>query len=139
MTQPRPKARTHARRVAELYLVALLKRPWLLTALLVSIAGLQFAQLVGPLYLKQLFNIVASSTPSPETATTLMSILGALAVIYVGEWAMRRISTFTIIFMESRAMAELSETAFGYLMGHSQHFFSSQFTGSLTRRVRKFS
>uniref|UniRef100_UPI0019D3B717 hypothetical protein n=1 Tax=Brachyspira hyodysenteriae TaxID=159 RepID=UPI0019D3B717 len=36
-------------------------------------------------------------------------------------------------------MQRLSEEAFGYLIGHSHNFFISNFAGSLTHRVTRYS
>lgn len=99
--------------------------------------GLQLTQLAAPLFLRQLFNTIAQATPSLEIVSSLIHVLGFLALMYVLEWVARRIGNFAIMMMETRVMADLSTQAFEYLMAHSQQFFANQFTGTLTRRVRK--
>lgn len=45
----------------------------------------------------------------------------------------------SIMRIEARVMADLSDSAFSYLMGHSHDFFISNFAGTLTRRVTRYS
>jgi ATP-binding cassette, subfamily B, bacterial len=136
--EPQEKRRASNASVARWYLQALLKRPWLLLILLVSTFALQAAVLAGPLFLKQLFNIISSQAPNPALEHQLVTIVFILAAIYAAEWASRRIGNIALQYLELNAMATLTLTAFEYLLAHSQHFFSNQFTGTLTRRVRKF-
>ncbi len=126
------------RSVLSVYNKALSKHPWLLTAVVVSSIALQICQLASPLFLKQLFNTIALGDRSALVVASLMGVLGFLALTYAGEWVSRRAGNFAIMIMETRIMADLSRLSFEYLMAHSQQFFSSQFTGTLTRRVRKF-
>ncbi len=132
------KARASSKAVARVYLKALSKRPWLVLLLLLGAIGLQVAELTAPLYLKDLFNTIAGNTPTPAVVEILMALLVSLTLVYLAGWTSRRITTATIVVLESRTMADLTISSFEYLIGHSQHFFSSQFTGTLTRRVKKF-
>ncbi len=127
------------RSVARIYTKALGKHPALLSVVIIGGLVLQASQLIAPLYLKQLFDAVANQEPTTTVVQGLMVLLVILAAIYLGEWLSRRISNFAIMHLETRIMADLSTDAFQYLMAHSQQFFSGQFTGTLTRRVRKFS
>ncbi len=131
-------ARAKNRSIAKIFFAALLKRPWLFALLIVSTITMQAAMLSAPLFLKQLFNTIATHAPSEALAASLEMIVFSLALVYAGEWVSRRIGNLAIQNLELKAMARLTLDSFSYLMGHSQHFFSSQFTGTLTRRVRKF-
>ena len=119
------------------YTKALRKHLVLVAIVVLASIGLQLTQLAAPLFLRQLFNTIAQATPSPEIVSSLIHVLGFLALMYVLEWVARRIGNFAIMMMETRVMADLSTQAFEYLMAHSQQFFANQFTGTLTRRVRK--
>ena len=132
------KARASSKAVARVYLKALSKRPWLVLLLLLGAVGLQITALAAPLYLKDLFNAIAGNSPTPAVVEILMALLVSLTLVYLAGWTSRRITTATIVVLESRTMADLTISSFEYLIGHSQHFFSSQFTGTLTRRVKKF-
>ena len=132
------KPRASSKSVARVYLKALAKRPWLFAILVLGAIALQVAELTAPLYLRQLFNAISANNPTPEVVNMLMGLLATLALVYLAGWTSRRITTATIVVLESRTMADLTVSSFEYLMGHSQHFFSSQFTGTLTRKVKKF-
>ena len=96
------------------------------------------ADLASPLYLKQFFNIMTLGKPSASSAHQLILILVFVGIFYFLDWAGNRITYFTITFLESKVMARLYELTFGYMIDHSYRFFSSQFSGTLTRRVSKF-
>ena len=53
-------------------------------------------------------------------------------------WIGQRIQMVSIMHTEARVMADLSNQAFRYLLGHSHDFFVSNFAGSLTRRVNRY-
>lgn len=125
------------RSVMTVYTKALRKHLVLVAIVVLASIGLQLTQLAAPLFLRQLFNTIAQATPSLEIVSSLIHVLGFLALMYVLEWVARRIGNFAIMMMETRVMADLSTQAFEYLMAHSQQFFANQFTGTLTRRVRK--
>lgn len=119
------------------YTRALKKRWWLFALLLITATGVQAAQLLAPVYLRRIFNILAEG-PGPSTLSVLIGILVALAIVYFAEWLFRRINTLLLVILESRIIANLFSVAFDNLIAHSQHFFGNQFTGTLTRRVSKF-
>lgn len=112
--------------------------PWLFSAVVLGTIGIQAASLAAPLYLRTFFNLLASKTPSAQIAGELLSLLVIIAFVLFFEWIARRTFTFSIVRLEAMAMADLYSTAFDYLIGHSYHFFISQFAGTLTRRVSKF-
>lgn len=106
--------------------------------IVVALIVLQVANLIAPLYLRQLFNTLAANNPSD---TTLHALFASLLVV-VSMWALdmvaRRIQDFSNMYMEARVMSDLYDSAFGYLVRHSYNFFISRFAGSLTHRVTKF-
>lgn len=112
-----------------------------LTLGLVLVSGLliQLGMLAAPLYLRQFFNLLASNTPGSQTESELVSILLIVAGIWLFEWAARRLQEWSVMYFETHIMRDLSEAAFGYLLNHSYNFFVSNFAGSLTHKVSKFS
>jgi ATP-binding cassette subfamily B protein len=120
------------------YIRESLRYPWLLTGTVIGVLGVQAADLISPLYLKQFFNILGGMMPGGKAAGELLAVLFVIAVISLGRWLFLRIQTFSIVHIESRVMAGLYSKSFLYLIRHSYHFFISQFTGTLTRRVSKF-
>ncbi len=54
-------------------------------------------------------------------------------------WIAYRISATGTQEMSSRVMAEIEQSSFRYLIGHSYQFFTNTFTGSLARRISRLS
>lgn len=98
----------------------------------------QVGTLIAPLYMRRFFNLIAQSTPSEEIAAQLVLILFVVVGWWLLEWAGRRTQEFGLGRLESRAMADLLNSSFSYLLGHSHNFFTSRFAGSLTHRLTKF-
>ena len=100
--------------------------------------GVQATDLAAPLYLKQLYNIVAAHVPDQATVDHLFGLIGIVAVLWLANWIASRIQHFSNIYIEARVMSDLSQRAFSYLIDHSYNFFISRFSGSLTHKVNKF-
>lgn len=112
--------------------------PWLL---FISIAGSGSVQILGviqPLYLKNLVNILAGPTRTGSVAGQAFHILSIIAILYVLQWASRRVMALGMVHLEADVMFDMNERSFAYLMRHSSSFFSNQFSGTLTRRVNKY-
>jgi len=104
----------------------------------IGAVGIQVTALISPLYLKQFFNLlVAGSAISGAVHAMIVTIIiiGAISVL---SWIFRRMQMYGIINFESRAMTDLYASAFDHLIQHSYQFFSSHFSGTLTRRVSKY-
>jgi len=123
--------------VFRIYFRHVRKYPFLLGLLFLGVVGIQVAELAGPWYLRQFFNLLASNTPQSGTVPELLNIVMVIAAIYLASWALRRIQEWVTIFLESSVMRDLFSSTFEYLIGHSYSFFTSRFSGSLTHRVSK--
>lgn len=130
--------KTNAKAVLSAYIPELLKQPVSLAFVIIGMIGLQLAELAAPLFLKQLFDTLAAGEPNDTVVASLFMTIGMIAAVYFASWTARRVFIFSLVRLEIHAMSRLYNRAFGYLIGHSQQFFSSQFTGTLTRRVGKF-
>jgi ABC-type bacteriocin/lantibiotic exporter with double-glycine peptidase domain len=113
--------------------------PWLLVSIVVTTILVQVSELVAPLYLRRLFNVIASGSPSPETAALLFQLVAIIGGIALFVWALRRAFGFGLMYFELCIMRDLLDSAFSGLLRHSYHFFISRFAGSLTHKVNKFS
>ncbi len=115
-------------------------RKYSISLILVALSaiGIQIADLAGPWYLRQFFNLLAENAPDSALVAKLLNFVAIIATIYLASWAIRRVQEFSTIFLESRVMTDLYSSTFEYLMGHSYNFFISRFAGSLTHRVSKF-
>lgn len=138
MPEETPKLKPKAKEVFREYIREAARFPWLLSASFLAAILAQVASLASPLYMKQLFNIIAAGHPSSATESQLFALVAIIAGISVIGWAAQRAQTYSIVYLEANAMAHLYARAFDYLMRHSYQFFVSRFTGTLTRRVGRF-
>ncbi len=87
-----------------------------------------------PILYKDLLNqLVGGDTVTPYNTVTM--ILLALII----QWTGWRTATFADSFFVSRLTADLYNSCFRYIHGHSYNYFNSNFTGSLVRRVNRYS
>lgn len=124
--------------VLRAYSIASLKYPWALVISILATIGMQTAAVTSPVYLKQFINTISMGA-SPELIATLFGILVIYAGIGVANWVARRIQVAAVQHLEARAMADLANDAFSSLLKHGHDFFISNFTGTLTRRVTRYS
>ncbi|MBY0293915.1 ABC transporter ATP-binding protein/permease [Patescibacteria group bacterium] len=134
-----PKKMASAGRVFRMYWGHAKAHPIAISFVIIAALTLQAATLAGPLYLRKIFNILALPTHSQEAVAALIPLIGLVGAMYMLEWASRRLQTISMVVAESKIMAKLFDTSFVYLLGHSYNFFSSNFSGSLTHKVSKFS
>ncbi len=120
------------------YAKAAAKYPWLLAGLLTGSLAIEMASVVSPLYIKQLIDAVAGGEPSEVITSALSSILAIYAGIQLARWAFGRLQAASLVFLETKVTSDLYERAYSYLIGHSHHFFTSNFAGSLQRRVSRY-
>lgn len=133
-----PKRIVRPRLIFSTYSAEILKFPWLFSLVVLGLLTLQISELIAPLYFKQFFNTLALGPGAPNVAHELLLTLAIIAAFSILSWAARRVQTFSMQYLESSVMATLYDRAFQYLIGHSYNFFTSQFSGTLTRRVSKF-
>lgn len=103
-----------------------------------SLVVVQAATLLAPLYLRNLFNTLATGSPTAATIHALIATLGVVVLMWALDMVARRVQDFSNMYMEARVMEDLYASAFSYLIRHSHNFFISRFAGSLTHRVTKF-
>jgi ATP-binding cassette subfamily B protein len=115
------------------------KYPWLFAALVAASIASQAAGLIVPLYLRQFINLLAASSPSATIVHSLLLVLGIYGLFGLGNWFARQVLFWSNSRLDADAMADLENEAFDYLIGHSYEFFTSNFAGTLTRRVNRYS
>lgn len=90
----------------------------------------------APYVFKQIFDLVGVGDPSltPSIIKLVYLVVGVSVISWLG-W---RVATFLINFLQPRIMTDLLNTCFEYLQNHSYNFFTSNFAGSLVRKVNRF-
>ncbi|MDO8548518.1 MAG: ABC transporter ATP-binding protein [bacterium] len=114
------------------------KHPVLLGWVIFAGIAMQVVSLLAPWFMRQFFNILALQQPDAVAVAALLSTLGIIASLWVADRAFRRVEDQANVYLQSRIMAELYENTFDYLLGHSYNFFASNFAGSLTHKVSRF-
>ncbi|MCX6820250.1 MAG: ABC transporter ATP-binding protein [Candidatus Adlerbacteria bacterium] len=104
-----------------------------------SIVVIQICSIIGPLFLRQFINIISLGSVSPDIIHQASMALVGFASMLVVIWIAWRVEMYAGTQTCARIMADLSKEAFAYLMRHSYQFFTSSFSGALTRRVGRYS
>lgn len=125
------------RDIFRLYRDASRPYPLLFALTIAGTVGVQLCSILAPIYLSRFFDTLAAPV-SADGYGRLLSTLSIVAVIYLAQWVLRRLFSFSLMFFEIRVMDQLYRRAFSYLIGHSATFFANQFSGTLTRRVSKY-
>ena len=101
-------------------------------------ASVHIVETIVPLYYKKFFDVLASaSTPTESVVQQLFFLIAVIAGLYGIVWLFRRVSQFSITYLQPHVKADLIRTSFAYLEHHSYRFFSNNFAGSLVRRVNR--
>ncbi len=124
--------------VLRAYGAVALAYPWLLSATIIATITIVAGDIVAPLYLKKFINVLADGNTAPSVFNSIVWILAMYALVTLVAWMGQRVRMLTIGRLEARAMADLYDESFTYLVGHSHEFFISNFTGTLTRRVTRY-
>ncbi|MBI4599093.1 ABC transporter ATP-binding protein [Candidatus Uhrbacteria bacterium] len=96
--------------------------------------------ILNPWLYKRLFDTMAEAEgPSEAVASVMQGVLLTILCIHAGRWFAYRILARINNYLQPRIMADLEQTAFAYLLGHSYRFFANSFAGSLVRKVRRLS
>ena len=110
--------------------------------LLVMVASLAIAtaiEVIVPFYYKELFDgLTRAGEPRAAHVAELTRIIFLIFGLWGTVWLFHRIARFLNTHFQPAVMADLSETAFGYLQHHAYGFFINRFVGSIVRRVNRF-
>jgi len=89
--------------------------------------------IIVPLYYKNFFDALGINAPEKR----LVEILVLIMLLGFARWVSNRIGAFLNNFFQSRVMADLRQSSFRYLVGHSYSFFADNFGGSLVQGVNR--
>ncbi|MSR85007.1 ABC transporter ATP-binding protein [Candidatus Uhrbacteria bacterium] len=110
--------------------------------LILSIASAEAVGVITPWLYKRLLDGLAVAQQTADK-TPFLPNLGTMLILAIGVhalgWFLWRASGFLTTCIQPRVIEGLHETAFRNILGHSAHFFTDTFTGSLVRQVRDFS
>ncbi len=113
--------------------------PFLLTTIVVGASLVQVANLMAPLYLRRLFNILVTNNRDSASVQALVAVLLVVVSMWSLDWIAKRLQGFSILYLQTKIMTLLQTEALTYTLGHSNNFFISNFAGSLTHKIKQFS
>jgi ATP-binding cassette subfamily B protein len=134
-----PKKNYKAGPVIKAYTEATRHYPWLFFGVLIGALLIEAAGIIAPLYLSRFITLLAAKDVTAEVAHASLGLLAIVGVVYFIGWIGQRVRYRTISLLEIRVMSDLANQAFDYLIRHSHNFFISNFAGTLTRRVNRYS
>ncbi|MDO8559974.1 MAG: ABC transporter ATP-binding protein [bacterium] len=109
----------------------------LVTVMVIALVMAVVLETIIPLSYKRFFDVLADGNLQPSTAGLLISILLNILWLNIVAWGLWRVAVFGNNFFQPRVMADLANSCFAYLHGHSYGFFVSRFVGSLVRKVNR--
>ena len=130
--------KTNSLQTIKFYYRQALRYRWVALMMLLSSAISSAMGVIIPLYFKDLFNLIASSTDKNIASITAFHLLLVIASLSLIQWALWRVNNFSANYFESKSLADLSNQCFSYLHLHSSSFFNNNFVGSLVKRVNWF-
>ncbi|MBX4204576.1 MAG: ABC transporter ATP-binding protein/permease [Candidatus Doudnabacteria bacterium] len=102
--------------------------------MLFSMVTTSATDLYVPLLYKKLFNLLTS----PESVALALGVVWMVLAVKFINWFGWRAGSRALNFWQPKVMADLVNSSFEYLQGHSYNFFTNRFAGSLVRTVNRF-
>ncbi len=96
------------------------------------------ADIVAPLFYREIIDTVSGGAPRAEVAGEVMRLMGLLAGLIAFYMTVFRLADFSIVRFEAHVIRRLSNYSFAQLMRHSRSFFADNFSGSLVAKTRRF-
>src|SRR3989344_135676 len=135
-----PKRDVRIMPVLSAYARATSRYPSRLTLAVAGVVLAQAGMVIAPLYLSRFIDTLShTGAASDAVVRGLMWTLAFFASAVLVAWVGRRMQSFASQRLESQVMADLGNEAFSGLMHQDYDFFTSNFTGTLTRRVTRYS
>jgi ATP-binding cassette subfamily B protein len=111
-----------------------------LSLMLVLAAASPVLDLVPAIYYKRFFDALAQNRPGDSAAAKLLFGLIVVAMVYkLLSYLAYRALSFMDIAQTPRLQMDMDRHTFSRLLGHSYGFFTNNFSGSLVRKLRRFS
>lgn len=139
MPSEKKKREIHSGAVFKLFWKHTRPYPWFFAISIFGIFLNEGANIIAPLFMRDIINLLSTSAPSPQIFSAALLILSVYTVIGLVGWFGGRIEMWFGYQLIAKVTANLTKEAFAVLMRHSHQYFASSFSGALTRRVARFS
>ena len=105
--------------------------------LAISLICASSTELYRPILYKQFFDVLAKG--SLTNPSDLFFIIFELLFLAILGWAFWRMTVIANIYTAANIMTDLLNSCYKYLHGHSYDYFNNNFSGSLVRKVNRYS
>ncbi len=135
---PTRERKLNTKAVLKLFWEHTWRYPWLLIFAIAGIVLNELSNIIGPLFMRSLFNLLAAVSPSTDILKAVTAILVGYLLVSLMGWLGGRLEMWLGYTLIAKVTADLTKNAFANLMRHSYQFFAGSFSGALTRRVARF-
>ncbi len=97
-----------------------------------------FADVVAPIIYKDFFDLLTVSQKNNTVVSNIWQKMYLMMGVAFASWIGGRICIYGVSKFEILVMADLPNYCFEYLHRHSHQFFTGNFSGSLVKRVNRF-
>lgn len=95
------------------------------------------ADLAAPYFFKLVFDLLAAEGLKSEIATQAIILILIATGFNLLNWIMWRISDYFVRRFQAQAMGNIANECFETMHNHSYNFFTSNFSGSLVKKVNR--
>jgi len=139
LQMPAKKRTLYTKAVMKLFWDHTKRYPWILFFAILGIFLNELSNVIGPLFIRNLFNLLITLSTSPATIKAIIAVFVGYTLISLMGWVGGRLEMWLGYTLIAKVTANLTREAFENLMRHSYQFFANSFSGALTRRVARFS
>jgi len=133
-------ANATTRRVLATYWRHLRNFRWTAVFLLVIVTANYVLDLIGPLFYKDFFNLLATGSKADQgLISALVKIIIVILAINSTRWLFYRISGVVDAYLLTKVSSSMDQANFASLLEHSYAFFTNSFAGGLTRKIKRYS
>jgi ATP-binding cassette, subfamily B, bacterial len=110
--------------------------PLIFSLLFATVVITSILSVLQPLVLRNMYNHMTS--PGGKTSGQVLNYVWYIFAMAFANQTIYRVMGYLVNFAQPRVMADLMDTCYEYLLGHSYGFFTNNFVGSIVTRTRRF-
>ncbi|MDE2311795.1 MAG: ABC transporter ATP-binding protein [Patescibacteria group bacterium] len=127
----------HTKQTLKIFWQHAIKYRWQAVVSFACLIAVSALRTVAPILYRNLINLAADNSNKADLGPLIFLII-LILIINAGRVSIWRSFNFVINFLESKVMADLTNTCYQYLQNHSYNFFSNSFVGSLVTKVKRY-
>ncbi|PLX24802.1 ABC transporter ATP-binding protein [Candidatus Parcubacteria bacterium] len=129
----------YTKQTFKIYYEHLKRHRWSFILVVTSITLASIGGIIIPIFYKNFFDVLTGIGSMDDKIPGMMDMIFMVLLFNAITWVFWRISGFAAGYFQTHSMANLNNTSFQYLHKHSTSFFNDNFTGSLVKKVNRFS